>query len=576
MMSLDKFSQLVKKEIQEFSTHAHAAIKVDESVKDKKIIADLELPPFVFQNVSSDFESNSLDYLLSLHDHVFINEAFMSILNRPADQEAMDYYLSCLRSGKFDKLGVLSRIIISSEARRVRTNIIRIPKFKLLFSLLKQVPVFGWLLRWIHTFVTLPNVQKQINENLAHTIALNVHLQSYLRDISGMIEDAHNALSEDYVQKSNEQKCHNDTVLILGELNQALTCKSNEIKALSAQLFEIQEKSDECFLELREELTALKSETSSNVASNSQSVSSIKKELEAYKNTNRAEISDIKLQLEETYKNQENTQVSHKVIEKVSDRLLTQEGISENLKKEVADLGKELKPLLSDYGAKKEIENLKIPHSFYSDFEDRFRGSREEITQRLQFYIEETSEIDELKSFGALDLACGRGEWLGLLRENGFRARGVDINQATNDACLELGLDVETADIFEYLQRQPENSVGLISAFHIVEHLPFELLFQVLIEIHRVLVPNGVVILETPNPGNLLVGACNFYIDPTHRNPLPSPLLEFLVEHQGFNAKSIPLNPCSDLGMIKGFDGAQYINNLLFGSRDYAVIGRKL
>ncbi|WP_462159429.1 class I SAM-dependent methyltransferase [Pseudoalteromonas sp. GB56] len=173
-------------------------------------------------------------------------------------------------------------------------------------------------------------------------------------------------------------------------------------------------------------------------------------------------------------------------------------------------------------------------------------------------------------------MACGRGEWIQLLNEQGFKARGVDINQATNDSCIELGLDVETADILEYLQRQPAESVGLISAFHIVEHLPFDLLFQVLKEIHRVLVTNGVVILETPNPGNLMVGANTFYMDPTHLNPLPSPLLEFLVSHQGFETRAIPLNPHPEKGYFREFEGAHLLDNLIFGSQDYAVIGSKI
>jgi O-antigen chain-terminating methyltransferase len=39
--------------------------------------------------------------------------------------------------------------------------------------------------------------------------------------------------------------------------------------------------------------------------------------------------------------------------------------------------------------------------------------------------------------------------------------------------------------------------------------------------------PGGLLILETPNPENLVVGACTFWYDPTHIRPLPPAMMRF-------------------------------------------------
>jgi len=172
---------------------------------------------------------------------------------------------------------------------------------------------------------------------------------------------------------------------------------------------------------------------------------------------------------------------------------------------------------------------------FYRAFEDKFRGSRELIKSRLLIYhplVEALKKIDSQLS--AIDLGCGRGEWLELLSEWGFDARGVDLDRAMLSVSQSFGLNVSHADVLSTLRGLPDNSQLLVSGFHIAEHLSFSDLQDLVEQSLRVLKPGGVLILETPNPENLSVAAVNFYLDPTHQRPIPPQLLSFLPEYYGF------------------------------------------
>jgi O-antigen chain-terminating methyltransferase len=215
--------------------------------------------------------------------------------------------------------------------------------------------------------------------------------------------------------------------------------------------------------------------------------------------------------------------------------------------------------------------------AFYVAFEDRFRGSREDIYERLKVYIPvlEAAKVD--REAQILDVGCGRGEWLELLHSLGYKAKGIDVNQVMLEQCRDRGLEVTESDVVQYLQSSPDNSLGVVTGFHIIEHLSFNDLMKLLSETSRVLKQGGMAIFETPNSHNLLVGGNNFYIDPTHRNPLPSELTKFLLEHIGFSSvKIINLHPFNDDIKLKGTDEIiQRFNDYFYGSQDYAVVGIK-
>jgi SAM-dependent methyltransferase len=210
--------------------------------------------------------------------------------------------------------------------------------------------------------------------------------------------------------------------------------------------------------------------------------------------------------------------------------------------------------------------------SFYKAFEDRFRGSRELIAERLKIYL---PLIQPLKNTypdcNAVDLGCGRGEWLELLNSNGFKSHGVDIDEGMLENANLLGLSTELKDALEHLTSLPDESIHLISGFHIAEHLPFDILQKLVQESLRVLKPAGLLILETPNPENISVGSNTFYIDPTHVRPLPPPLLSFLPEYFGFARvtvfrlnSSLPIN--NEISLL---------NVISDVSPDYSVIAQK-
>ena len=173
---------------------------------------------------------------------------------------------------------------------------------------------------------------------------------------------------------------------------------------------------------------------------------------------------------------------------------------------------------------------------FYRRFEDRYRGSRDLILGRLRSY---TPYLETLKARHggnppALDLGCGRGEWLEVLGEAGFEARGVDLDPGMLSACEERGLTAEYQDAITALQSCEDGSLVLVSGFHIAEHLEFDVLRTLVSEAYRSLASGGMLILETPNPENLRITAVDYYMDPTHQNPLPPRLLTFAVEFCGF------------------------------------------
>lgn len=212
---------------------------------------------------------------------------------------------------------------------------------------------------------------------------------------------------------------------------------------------------------------------------------------------------------------------------------------------------------------------------FYRAFEDAHRGSREEIKRRLKVYIPFILPLQSAYSgCKGLDIGCGRGEWLETLIENGFSAQGVDLDAGMLAECELLGLPAIQADALTFLKALPDDSLCVITGFHIVEHLPFEVLQIIMKEALRVLKPAGLIILETPNSENIVVATENFYLDPTHERPIPKTLLKFLAEYEGFGrSKLIRLQENQDLYIEgRGFDLMSVLGGV---SPDYALIAQK-
>ncbi|WNC11771.1 class I SAM-dependent methyltransferase [Pseudomonas coleopterorum] len=212
---------------------------------------------------------------------------------------------------------------------------------------------------------------------------------------------------------------------------------------------------------------------------------------------------------------------------------------------------------------------------FYRAFEDRYRGSRELITERLKAYLPFLSPLKALyQDHPVLDLGCGRGEWLELLTAEGYAPTGVDLDEGMLEACQALTLPARKADALTALKELPDNSLIAVTGFHIAEHIPFPVLQELVAEALRVLRPAGLLILETPNAESLVVGTNSFYLDPTHERPLPNLLLSFLAEHAGFaKSKIVRLQERPDLRDESTSLGLWEV--LAGTSPDYAVVGQK-
>lgn len=268
--------------------------------------------------------------------------------------------------------------------------------------------------------------------------------------------------------------------------------------------------------------------------------------------------------------------------------------------KTIADLDASLLTCQTRQEAQKEaIENLdaklvkieNLPTSddeFYHHFEEKFRGSREEIINRLQVYVPYVKErLPDWSQARFIDIGSGRGEWLDILQYYGATDYvGVDLNVKQNTITESFGHKTVCCDCIEYLAEQPDNSVDLITGIQIIEHLCMSDLMELLKQSHRVLKKNGMILFETQNPRNITVGADTFYIDPSHKRPLEPRMMEFMAEWTGFkdikcidaNAnplwEGIPLPEANarDFELVKQFNDIKW---LLYGPMDYALFAVK-
>lgn len=215
--------------------------------------------------------------------------------------------------------------------------------------------------------------------------------------------------------------------------------------------------------------------------------------------------------------------------------------------------------------------------SLYVAFENRFRGSTELISERLRRYLDLVRETAPVAAGGTvLDIGCGRGEWLALLREANVVARGIDLNGAMAAEARGQGLDVQEGDAIAHLRGLDEGSLAAVTGFHIVEHLAFRDLVALFDAAYAALAPDGFVLFETPNPENLVVGACTFHYDPTHNKPLPPDFLRFIAEARGFSDVRI-IRRDEDCWLDRpesGFAPGD-LNDWFRQPADYAVYGRK-
>jgi 2-polyprenyl-3-methyl-5-hydroxy-6-metoxy-1,4-benzoquinol methylase len=207
----------------------------------------------------------------------------------------------------------------------------------------------------------------------------------------------------------------------------------------------------------------------------------------------------------------------------------------------------------------------------YQAFSHRFRGSEEYVRTGQAFYVPHFKACHSV-----LDVGCGQGEFLEVMRETGIPARGIDQSSDSVAYCRSKGLHVEQADLYSYLAAQPADFVDGIFCSQVVEHLPGPGIPELIRLCAASLQTGGLIAIETPNPDCLAIFATHFYLDPTHVRPVPSALLAFYLQEQGFGGITVePRFPAPDFypelnDLPEGF------RKRFFGGMDYAIFARKL
>lgn len=223
--------------------------------------------------------------------------------------------------------------------------------------------------------------------------------------------------------------------------------------------------------------------------------------------------------------------------------------------------------------------------ALYGRFEDAFRPAGDDLLERFVPYVDDLRHLAG-GSAPVLDIGAARGELLQLLAAEGVPCYGIDLNAAVVADAVARGLDVRVEDAFEHLRGLAAESLGAVTAFHVVEHLEPEALLVLVDEILRVLRPGGTIVFETPNPTNVVVGASSFYHDPTHRRPVTPDYLAFVLHDRGFaDVQTRFLHPLPefelDLPPLPG-PGLRSVELLLAdvrwalkGPQDYAVVAHR-
>ena len=285
---------------------------------------------------------------------------------------------------------------------------------------------------------------------------------------------------------------------------------------------------------------------------------------------------------------QRQIQIDQKIEEFVADAKETREDLNLQISQFRLDLNS-LRRSINSFSSGGSISNnadssavsndAVIDDVLYVALEDAFRGERDVVAERQNSYVSLLG--DQINSMNPLvDLGCGRGEWLKVLKSLDIPAMGIDGNSVCIAECKESGLTVEKNDILSFLKESKDKSFGSVTLFQVLEHLPFNVLVNVLQEIQRVLVPGGTLIAEVPNAKNVRVGSGTFWIDPTHQRPLYPELLKFLATYVGFSSVdgkySNRLGPNHNLdGLPDGAKSAlESAMEALDGPGDFALIAR--
>ena len=527
------------------------------SCAEEKTEGRVKLPRYVKEPQLTIKSSYSVKDFLAFVDHeTFVKNVYRGVLRREADPSGLKHYSNLLQARKSNKVEVLGRIRFSAPGRKARVKVRGLtPLF--LANLSYRIPVIGYLIRLSFAILRLPLIITAVR-NLEMTAFANHQSACQQQDNLAVAIERH--LESTLRTKANITSLERLQIEMAGKAGVAEVARLQNEMAGKAGVAEV--------ARLQNEMAGKADAVDVERLQNEMASRALTDDFERLVNIveGKADVNavqSVQQAIEEVCAQLEGYKVSVATLQSRQDLLL-----------------KEEKKRSHDLLAQEQLEGLVLEEdhlldAMYLTFEDKFRGTRQDIKERQRPYLSYVEDC--LKTSGespVLDIGCGRGEWLELLKENDYKARGLDLNRAMVAECQELGLDVIEADALSFLRQQKDNSFSMVTGFHIIEHLDLKKMIALFDEAYRVLRPGGVVIFETPNPENLFVGAFTFYYDPTHRNPLVPETAQFILHQRGFDKVEIKrLNKYSEFFNVDCND--EFKNKYFYSEMDYSVIGYK-
>lgn len=530
--------------------------------------------------------------LLKYHGRDFVRHAYRAILKREPDAQGWAEHLENLASGRFNKIDILASLRFSPEGERAAVKVSGLA-WPAAIRRIGRAPFIGYLVQLFIACVRLPQL-------LQHQRQSEFYLLAQQQQIVDHHNQIHRQLAETLAQTGAEVQAGAG---FAASQRQALELLSLQQQQTIARQFDFKDEIETRFVATRRHVDESVAALSQRLSALGQQAEERLEQLLQRQQQLTAQLdratSLLTLQLKESAETlSQQTRQSMAALAQQADRHASelagqaQERIEQLLqhqkqtRTQLVMQERRLSLLLEEVRASPRHEHVQplvqlmaneedhLLDALYASFEDQFRGEREEVKDRLSVYLPALKKAKISKD--VLDLGCGRGEWLEVLKSEGVGALGVDRNRVFIEQCRQRGLEVAEEDALVYLRALPAESLSAVTSFHLVEHLPFETLIKLLDECVRVLKPGGLLILETPNPENFMVGSCTFYTDPTHRNPIPSETMRFLLEARGLFHIEVMMLRAWDAARIEGeTEIIKRFNEYFYSAPDYGIVGRK-